>query len=48
VKRGKKYAVVGLHVASSRRGGNGIAIAGQTLSSGLAAMWHSLPLAYKR
>ena len=48
VKRGKKYAVVGLHVASSRNGGNGIAIAGQTLSSGLAAMWHSLPLAYKR
>jgi protease YdgD len=48
VRRGKRYAVVGLHIASSRNGGNGIAIAGRTVSAGLAAMWHSLPLAYKR
>jgi protease YdgD len=48
VKRGSAYAIVGIHVASSRSGGNGIAVPGQNISAGIAAMLKTMPLAFNR
>lgn len=48
VRRGRGYAVVGLHVASSRNGGYGLAITGQALRTGLTMLEASLPQPYKR
>ncbi len=48
VRRGSAYSIVGIHVASSRTGGNSIAVAGVTIAKGLMAMVPSLPLAQLR
>lgn len=48
VRRGQTYAVVGLHIASSRSGGNGVAIAGRTIRDGLAQLADTLPKPYRR
>lgn len=48
VRRGRTYAVVGLHVASSRNGGYGVAIAGHALKAGLVRLETSLPQPGKR
>jgi len=48
VRRGQSYAVVGLHVASSRNGGYGLAITGQALRTGLEHLGTSLPRPSRR
>ena len=48
VRRGQAYAVVGLHIASSRSGGNGVAIAGRTLRAGLDRLADIRPKPYRR
>lgn len=48
VKRKQGFAMVGVHVASSRGAKRGLAIAGRTVKEQLSAILRSLPLAYKR
>tara|TARA_R110002096_G_scaffold227847_9_gene417228 strand:- start:1273 stop:2094 length:822 start_codon:yes stop_codon:yes gene_type:complete len=47
-RRDNGYAVVGLHIASSRNGRSGIAISGYNIVAGLARLQRVLPVAYKR
>jgi len=48
VRRGNAYAVIGLHIASSRTGGRGLAISGETLQRGLHRLAGTLPQSPKR
>ncbi len=48
VRRGQTYAVVGLHIASSRSGGNGVAIAGRSIRAVLDQLADPLQKPYRR